>query len=399
LLTNRGKKITNSEIPYGQHNITEQDIQAVVDVLRSDFITQGSAVPLFEKAICDYTSAKFAVACNSGTSALHIACLALGLGEGDWLWTTPITFVASANCALYCGAKVDFVDIDPQSWNLSVSQLEIKLELAKQNSCLPKVLVAVHLCGLPCDMEEIDRLSKLYGFFVIEDACHAIGGKYQKEPIGNGRYSDITIFSFHPVKTITTAEGGVAVTNNLDFAEKMTLFRSHGISKNLDQMTQVPDGAWYYQQLELGYNYRLNDIQAALGISQLKRLDEIVEKREELAVNYDHLLQSLPIQLPYRTKDSQSGRHLYVVRVDEKIHSKVFEILRAEGIGVNLHYIPIYKQPYYQEMQKNMSIDQEFSEAEQYYKEAITLPLYPELKDRQQQYIVSVLAGVLNGKA
>jgi len=299
--------------------------------------------------------------------------------------------VASANCALYCGAKVDFVDIDSQSWNLSILQLEKKLELAKQNNCLPKILVAVHLCGLPCEMEEINQLSKQYGFFIIEDACHAIGGKYQKDPIGSGRYSDITIFSFHPVKTITTAEGGVAVTNNFDFAKKMMLLRSHGISKDLDKMTQVPDGAWYYQQLELGYNYRLNDIQAALGISQLKRLDEIVEKREELAVNYDHLLQSLPIQLPHRTQDSQSGRHLYVIRVAEKIHSKVFEILRAEGIGVNLHYIPVYKQPYYQEMQKNMSIDQGFPEAEQYYKEAITLPLYPELTEKQQQRIIFIL--------
>ena len=273
---------------------------------------------------------------------------------------------------------------------MSVSQLEKKLELAKQNNCLPKILVAVHLCGLPCDMEEINQLSKQYGFFVIEDACHAIGGKYQKEPIGNGRYSDITIFSFHPVKTITTAEGGVAATNNSAFAKKMKLFRSHGISKDLDKMTQVPDGAWFYQQLELGYNYRLNDIQAALGVSQLKRLDEIVEKREELAVNYDHLLKSLPIQLPHRTKNSQSGRHLYVVRVDEKIHSKVFETLRAEGIGVNLHYIPIYKQPYYEKIQ-NEVISQDFPEAEQYYKEAITLPLYPELTEEQQKRIVFVL--------
>jgi UDP-4-amino-4,6-dideoxy-N-acetyl-beta-L-altrosamine transaminase len=383
-------------IPYGRQSISEEDIQAVVKVLRSDFLTQGPAIPKFEQLVCEYTSSKYAVAVNSGTSALHIACLALGLRPGDWLWTTPISFVASANCGLYCGAQVDFVDIDPISWNLSIKQLEEKLVRAKQENRLPKVLVAVHFSGFPCDMKEIYELSLEYGFRVIEDAAHAIGGKYFGQPIGSCQYSDITVFSFHPVKTITTGEGGMALTNDRKLADKMQLLRSHGITRDPNIMTHTPDGAWYYQQIDLGFNYRMTDLQAALGISQLQRLDEFVSQRHEIADRYNGMLLNLPLQLPVRSSDKYSGLHLYVVRVKsselKKAHREVFESLREQGIGVNLHYIPIHTQPYYKKMGFKIG---DYLQAESYYSEAISLPMFPDLTQNDQDKVVNALKKAL----
>ena len=379
-------------IPYGRQTITEEDIQSVVDVLRSDFLTQGSAVPKFENTVANYCGASHAVATNSATSALHIACLALGLGQDDLLWTSPITFVASANCGLYCGAQVDFVDIDPRSYNLCPEALASKLESAEANGRLPKIIVAVHLCGQSCDMAAIYALSQQYGFRIIEDASHAIGGKYKNEAIGNCHYSDITIFSFHPVKIITTGEGGMALTNDSKLAEQMALLRSHGITRDPALMTNEPDGSWYYQQIELGFNYRLTDIQAALGISQMNRLDEYVKRRHVLAKRYDELLADLPVTIPWQHKDSYSGLHLYVIRLNigaiNQTHRKVFESLREHGIGVNLHYIPVHTQPYYQELGFNSG---DFPEAERYYSEAITLPIYPAMSEAQQDQVVAAL--------
>lgn len=379
-------------IPYGRQDISQQDIDAVIEVLQSDFLTQGPKVPLFEQTVARHVGAKHALAVNSATSALHIACLALGLGEGDWLWTTPITFVASANCGLYCGAQVDFVDIDPKTYNLCPLELEKKLVLAEQQGKLPKVLVAVHLCGQPCDMQAIHALAQKYQFKVIEDASHAIGGKYQNEFVGNCRYSDITVFSFHPVKIITTAEGGMALTNGAALAEKMNLYRSHGITRDSNLMTHEPDGPWYYQQVELGYNYRMTELQAALGISQMQRLDEFVAQRHQLAQRYNQLLAGLPLTLPWQHPDSYSGLHLYVIRLQldkiNKTHRKVFEELREAGIGVNLHYIPVHTQPYYQNMGFKKG---DFPEAERYYQEAISLPLFPELSQQEQDFVVDAL--------
>ncbi|HIF58270.1 MAG TPA: UDP-4-amino-4,6-dideoxy-N-acetyl-beta-L-altrosamine transaminase [Rhodospirillales bacterium] len=379
-------------IPYGRQDINQADIDAVIEVLCSDFLTQGPKVPLFEKTILEYCHAKHAVAVSSATSALHLACLALGLGKGDWLWTTPITFVASANCGLYCGAEVDFVDIDPRTYNISPQALEAKLIKAEKVKALPKVVVVVHLCGQPCDMESISQLSRKYGFRIIEDASHAIGGKYKGEPIGNCHYSDITVFSFHPVKIITTAEGGMALTNDRELSAKMELLRSHGITRDVELMTQAPDGPWYYQQIDLGFNYRMTDLQAALGISQFTRLDRYVEQRHELAQCYNEELKSLPITLPWQHLDSYSGLHLYVVRLqrDElsKTHREIFEALRAAGVGVNLHYIPVHTQPYYREKGFHAG---DFPEAEAYYEEAISLPLYPGLSHEQQESVISVL--------
>lgn len=383
-------------IPYGRQDINQADIDAVVEVLKSDFLTQGPTVPLFEQAVSSKVGAKHALAVNSATSALHIACMALDLKQGDWLWTTPVTFVASANCGIYCGAHVDFVDIDPRTYNLCPAALETKLVVAEREGRLPKVLVAVHLCGQPSDMQAIHRLSQRYGFKIIEDASHAIGGKYQGEYIGSGRYSDITVFSFHPVKIITTAEGGMAVTNDDQLAEKMSLHRSHGVTRDQRQMTHEPDGPWYYQQVDLGYNYRMTDLQAALGLSQLERLNAFVSRRHELAKRYDVLIHDLPIITPWQHPDGYSGLHLYVVRLQlEKLgrtHRQIFEDLREQGIGVNLHYIPIHTQPYYQ----NMGFRQgDFPEAERYYSEAISLPMYQGLTDQQQNEVVRVLGLVL----
>lgn len=384
-------------IPYGRQNITEKDIDAVVNVLKSDFLTQGPKVPEFEQAIIDQCNVKYALAMNSATSALHVACLALGVGKGDIVWTTPITFVASANCALYCGASVDFVDIDPKTYNLSTEALREKLQTAQEKGMLPKVVIPVHLCGQPCDMEEIYKLSQEYGFAIIEDASHAIGGSYQNQPIGNCKYSDITIFSFHPVKIITTAEGGVATTNNDVLAQKMDLLRSHGITRDTELMTHEPDGPWYYQQIDLGFNYRMTELQAALGVSQMKRLNDITEKRHEVAKRYDELLKDLPLITPYQDSQGYSGLHLYVIRLDTEnlnvTRKEVFEMLREANIGVNIHYIPVHLQPYYKS--KLGFDDGDFPESEAYYSQAISLPMYPELSEEEQAYVVQILRNIL----
>jgi len=387
-------------IPYGHQDISEEDIEAVVEVLRSDYLTQGPAVPVFEQVICDYTEAKYGVAVNSGTSALHIACLALELGKGDWLWTTPITFVASANCGLYCDAKVDFVDIDPITWNLSAEKLEEKLKEAEREGKLPKVIVAVHLCGLSCDMEKISNLSKQYGFSIIEDASHALGGQYQEKNIGNGQYSDISTFSFHPIKNITTGEGGMAVTNNPQLAEKMRRLRSHGITSDPALMTHSKDGLWYYQQIELGFNYRMSDLHAALGISQLKRLDEFIANRRSIAKRYDQALSGLSLQLPSKSKtnseDSSSAYHLYIIRLqnsqgksDRKI---LLEALRDKDVQAHVHYIPLHTQPYYQQFGFK---EGDFPEAENYYSEAMTLPIYSAMSSIEQDTVVRELKAEL----
>ena len=387
-------------IPYGHQDISEEDIEAVVEVLRSDYLTQGPAVPVFEQVICDYTEAKYGVAVNSGTSALHIACLALELGKGDWLWTTPITFVASANCGLYCDAKVDFVDIDPITWNLSAEKLEEKLKEAEREGKLPKVIVAVHLCGLSCDMEKISNLSKQYGFSIIEDASHALGGQYQEKNIGNGQYSDISTFSFHPIKNITTGEGGMAVTNNPQLAEKMRRLRSHGITGDPALMTHSKDGLWYYQQIELGFNYRMSDVHAALGISQLKRLDEFIANRRSIAKRYDQALSGLSLQLPSKSKMnsdySSSAYHLYIIRLQnsqEKNDRKtVLEALRDKDIQAHVHYIPLHTQPYYQQFGFK---EGDFPEAENYYSEAMTLPIYSAMSSIEQDTVVRELKAEL----
>ncbi|CAL61300.1 putative pyridoxal phosphate-dependent aminotransferase [Herminiimonas arsenicoxydans] len=379
-------------IPYGRQDISEADIQAVATVLRSDFLTQGPVVPAFEKAVAEYCGARHAIAVNSATSALHIACLALGVGPGDCVWTSPITFVASANCARYCGADVDFVDIDPRTYNMSVTHLEEKLLKAEAVGRLPKVVIPVHLCGQPCEMEAIHALSLKYGFRIIEDASHAIGGRYKGKAIGNCRYSDITVFSFHPVKIITTGEGGMALTNDPELYNHMARLRSHGITRDPAEMTQAPDGPWYYQQIELGFNYRMTDIQAALGLSQMQRLDEFVATRHELAKNYNELLKKCPVTIPWQHGDSYSGLHLYVVRLKLEAtnasHHEIFERLRVAGIGVNLHYIPVYRQPYYARQGFNPS---DFPEAERYYAEAISLPMFPALTKEQQKEVVHSL--------
>jgi UDP-4-amino-4,6-dideoxy-N-acetyl-beta-L-altrosamine transaminase len=382
-----------SVIPYGRQDITQSDVDAVVSVLKSDYLTQGPVVPRFERAVADYCGAEHAVAVNSGTSALHVATMALGLGPGDWLWTSPITFVASANCALYCGAKVDFVDIDPHTWNLSVEALQEKLEKAEANGRLPKAVVPVHLGGQPCDMQAIHGLSQRYGFKVIEDASHAIGGTYQGEPVGNCRYSDITVFSFHPVKVITTAEGGMVLSNDSELANRMARLRSHGITRDPAEMTHQPDGPWYYQQIELGYNYRMTELHAALGLSQMERLDAYVDRRHVIADRYDAELARLPLSLPARLSDRRSGLHLYIVRLKRDLirrsHREVFDALREQGIGVNLHYIPVHLQPWYSRMGFKQG---DFPEAERYYAEAISLPIFPALTDQQQGHVITALA-------
>ncbi len=390
--------MSNNVIPYGKQEITQQDIDSVVDVLTSDFLTQGPKVPEFEETLMLHTSSDYALAVNSATSALHIACLALELGEGDWLWTSPITFVASANCGLYCGAKVDFVDIDSNTYNLCPKKLEEKLIVAKAEGRLPKVVVAVHLCGQSCDMRTIGKLAKKYGFKVIEDASHAIGGRYLDKPIGNCEYSDITVFSFHPVKIVTTAEGGAVVTNNKQLAERMSLYRSHGITRDTELMQGETHGSWYYQQIELGYNYRMTDLQAALGVTQMQRLEQFVEARHILAKRYNQLLSDLPLVLPYQLEGTYSGLHLYVIRLklNEIVltHKQVVDALRENGIGVNLHYIPVHTQPYYQSMGFEFG---DFPESERYYSEAISLPMFHTMTEQQQDRVVEVLSNIFKG--
>jgi UDP-4-amino-4,6-dideoxy-N-acetyl-beta-L-altrosamine transaminase len=383
-------------IPYGRQHITEADIEAVVDVLRSDFLTQGPAVPAFERAVAAQVGVRHALAVNSATSALHIACLALGLGPGDRLWTVPNTFVASANCGRYCGAEVDFVDIDPDSWNLSVTALKAKLLLARQDGLLPKVLVPVHFGGQPTDQEAIWALAQEFGFKVLEDASHAIGASRHGEHAGNCKWSDITVFSFHPVKIITTGEGGMVLTNDAELAGRMEMLRSHGITRDAAKFTQAAPGPWHYEQQALGFNYRMTDIQAALGASQLARLGSYVERRNLLARRYDELLRALPLQLPVVLAGNRSAFHLYVVRVKSnprgRTREQVFSELRQDGIGVNVHYMAVHLQPYYRQLG---FADGAFPVAESYASEAITLPLYPQLTEEGQDQVVSALARAL----
>jgi len=380
-------------LPYGRQDIGPADVDAVLAVLRSDFLTQGPAVPAFERAVADYCGARHGVAVNSATSALHLACLALGVGPGDRVWTSPVTFVASANCARYCGAEVDFVDIDPRTYNLSVAALADKLARAETEGRLPHTLIPVHLCGQPCDMGEIQELARRYRFRVIEDASHAIGARYRDDPVGSCRHGDITVFSFHPVKIITTGEGGLATTNDSELARRMALLRSHGITREAAGMEDPPHGPWYYQQTDLGFNYRMTDLQAALGRSQLQRLDEFLESRRALARRYDERLTGLPLTLPYQAAYGRSAYHLYPVLVapggDRR---RVFESLRRQGIGVNVHYIPVHTQPYYRRLGFRAG---QFPEAEGYYARTISLPLHPGLAEAQQDRVVAALRQAL----
>ena len=377
-------------IPYGRQSISEEDIRAVTETLRSDHLTQGPAVPAFEAAVKAHCGAAHAVAVNSATSALHVACLALGIGPGDLVWTSPITFVASANCVLYCGAQVDFVDIDPLTLNMSLPELADRLErTARAGGKLPKAVIPVHMCGQSCDMAGIHALAQQYGFHVIEDASHAVGGRYRNGPVGDCRYSDIVILSFHPVKIITTGEGGMALTNDPSLARKMALLRSHGVTRDESEMTQPPDGPWYYQQTDLGFNYRMTDLQAALGTSQIKRLEDWVSRRNMLAARYQARLSSLPVILPVTISESYSAWHLYVVQLHEKSRRKeVFEGMRADGIGVNVHYIPVHLQPFYQRLGFRAG---QFPASENYYNGAISIPLYSSMTDVQQDQVIECL--------
>ena len=377
-------------IPYGRQSISEADIEAVARVLRSDFLTQGPAVPRFEQGLAAYCGVPHALAVNSATSALHIACRALGLGPGDRLWTSPNTFVASANCARYCGAEVDFVDIDPRSYNLDVSALEAKLEQARKDGSLPRIVIPVHFAGQSCEMREIGALARRYGFSVIEDASHAVGADYGGGKVGDCRYADATVFSFHPVKIITTGEGGLVTTRDAALAQRMNLLRSHGITRDAAQMHGAPDGAWYYEQIDLGFNYRMTDIQAALGSSQLDRLDAFVARRRALVARYHDRLAGLPLQRPWQSPSGAPSWHLYVVQVENR--RAVFEALRAAGIGVNVHYSPVHLQPYYRALGFAPG---HCTQAEQYYARALSLPLHADLSEVDQDRVIASLAAAL----
>ena len=384
-------------IPYGRQDINQEDIDTVVKVLSSDFLTQGPQVPLFESTITEYCGVEFGVAVNSATSALHIACLALGLGKGDYFWTSPNTFVASANCGLYCGAEVDFVDIDPETYNLSIKELERKLIQAKKDNKLPKIVIPVHFAGQSCDMKRIYSLSQEYGFNIIEDASHAIGSKYLGKPLGGCQFSDITVFSFHPVKIITTAEGGLAATNDERLAERMRLYRSHGVTRDSRLTAKQVEGGWHYQQVDLGFNYRMSELHAALGVSQIQRLDKFIAIRHQYQQRYDELLKDLPLILPHQSSDSYSSLHLYPIQIDftktKKTRAEVFEILRDESIGVNVHYIPVHTQPYFE----NMGFKEgNYPSAESYYKGAITIPNFQGMTIKMQDKVVAALHKALN---
>jgi len=386
-------------IPYGRQDITNEDIEAVVQTLTSDFITQGPKILELEKALCDYTNAKFATLVSNATAALHISCLALGIGKNDVVWTSPITFVASSNCVLYCGAEIDFVDIDPETFNISVSELEIKLKKAKEDNRLPKALICVHMAGQSCEMKKIKDLSKEYQFKIIEDASHAIGGSYNNEKVGCSTYSDISIFSFHPVKIVTTGEGGCALTNNPEIDKKLKLLRSHGITKQDNEFENCNDeyGSWYYEQQDLGFNYRMTDIQASLGLNQLKRVDSYIEKRNSIANRYNELLKDLPLSTPLVKDASISSFHLYIIqlRLNEitKTHKEVFTELREKGIGVNLHYFPVHLQPYYQKLGFK---EGDFPNAEKYFRKSISIPMYPTITDEEIEYVVKSLKIILS---
>ena len=383
-------------IPYARQDISVPDIEAVVQVLQSDWLTQGPTVERFERAIAEYCGARYAVAVNSGTSALHIACLAAGLAPGDTLWTSPNTFVASANCALYCGARVDFVDIDPRTYNLSSAALEKNLEKARTGGKLPKIVIPVHFSGQPCEMAGISNLASQYGFTVIEDASHAIGARYLGNRVGNCAFSEMTVFSFHPVKIITTGEGGMILTNRKNLYERLIMLRSHGITRDTGKMSGPTEGPWYYQQVALGFNYRMTDLQAALGASQLQRLEEFVERRRYLAERYGAAFHGLPVRTPWQHPDTFSSFHLYVVRLDldriGKTRRQVFEELRDAGIGVNVHYIPVHTQHYYRKLGFNPG---DFPEAEKYYEGAITLPLFPGLQEKDQDVVIAAFRKAL----
>jgi len=385
------------KIKYGRQEVTKEDIESVVKVLNSELLTQGPVVPEFEDALCKYTGANYAVASNSATSALHIACMALELGSGDMLWTCPNTFVATSNCAIYCGAEVDFVDIDPRTYNISISHLQEKLEVAKQAGKLPKIVVPVHLSGQSCEMQEIKKLSNKYEFKIIEDASHAIGGMYKDSVVGSCKYSDITVFSFHPVKIITTGEGGAALTNDQQIAKKLRQHRSHGITSNPSEMIKRPEKElWNYQQITLGYNYRMTDIAAALGLSQLNRLSDIVKERHKIAARYNKELDSLPLIKPWQHPDTFSSYHLYIIRLDlEKItktHPAIHDELCDLGILVNLHYIPVYRQPFYE----SMGFEGGYCpESERYHKEALSIPIYPTLSEQEQNKVIQTLEKVI----
>ena len=384
-------KMERLVIPYGRQDVSQDDINSVVDVLRSDFITQGPTIQKFERKVADYSGIKYAYACNSATSALHIACLALGVGKGDLVWTSPISFVASSNCALYCNADVDFVDIDAKSYNMSPAALEKKLKQAKAKGRLPKVVIPVHLSGQSCEMDKIHSLSKEYGFKIIEDASHAIGATYKGKPVGNCAFSDIAVFSFHPVKIITTCEGGMCLTNDSHVSNLLYRYRSHGITRQASEMSKAPDGPWYYEQLNLGFNYRMNDVQAALGLSQMDRLDEFIEKRRAIAKRYDELLKDSIVETPQQHLDTNSSWHLYIIRLkkNKKInHRQLFEKFRAAGVLVNIHYIPIYRQPYYSALGFT---NEGFDQAEKYYEEAISIPIFPGLTTEEQNKVVSLI--------